>query len=272
MMNDQFDNTKEKWTELHESLQDLLAGYADNELDEQDTLIIEAHLSGCENCRNDLARQNALSERLEIIPPARITSGLQKRIDNMQLEESPVPDMHLETSLAKVLIPFKSWFKNISRQPVFGASGWAFALIFAVVISLPTSWQTQRSQIPMINDALAEYHKMNSIAFPVSNKNTSIKAPVNLPEGRTLATWATSIAGEPAQAFAIRSGRNIIFQYQINETVLFRNPEVRQAIADFGNYKLRSNEVDVLALPLTDSGVLVVGPAKSLPAVEKIEF
>lgn len=271
-MSNQSDNKQDKWTELHESLQDLLAGYADNELDEQDTLIIEAHLSGCDSCRNDLARQKLLSERLEVIPAQKITSSLQQRIDNIRLEESSDIGDHKGISLDKTFISFKTWLKDMSAQPIFAASGWAFAIVLAVVISLPSVWQIQGNRIPMIDDAVAEYHKMNSMVFPAVNKNTDIKAPVNFPEGRTLATWATNIAGEPAQAFAVRSGRNIIFQYKINETVLFRNPEVRQAIADFGNYKQRSNKVDVLALPLTDSGVLVVGPAESLPEIKKIEF
>lgn len=271
-MSNQTDITEEKWVELHESIQDLLAGYADNELDDEDRLIVEAHLSGCENCRNDLARQQILSQRLETVQPQRISSTLQHRIDNMQLDEVTKTSDRKAGLLDKLLLSLKSGLQHLRPQPVIGAAGWVFAIVLAVVMLSPSVWQVERSQIPMINDALAEYHKMNGRVFPVSNTNTRIEAPVNWPEGRVLATWETNIGGQPARTFAVRSGRNIIFQYEINEEVLFRNPEVRNAIAGFGNYKQRNNKTDVLALPLNDSGVLVVGPAESLPAVDKIEF
>lgn len=271
-MNKQFDNSNEKWQTLHEGLQDLLAGYIDNELDEQDTLIIEAHLAGCKDCRNDLSRQQVLSQRFESISPARIPTALQQRIENMQLDEPAEMTLRTESDWTKPSTAINAWLSKLSLKPVFGVSGWAVAMVFAVVMLMPISWQAPSSGIPMINDALAEYHKMKNVSFPVSSKDSVLKAPALWPEARTLASWTTDVAGEPAQVFAIRSGRNIVFQYQINETVLFRNPVVRQAIADVGNYKHSKDNTDVLALPITDSGVLVVGPAESLPPPEKIDF
>ncbi|WP_197722118.1 anti-sigma factor family protein [Sulfuriflexus mobilis] len=271
-MNSQSDNSMMKWVKLHESLQDLLAGYADNELDAQDTLIIEAHLAGCEECRRDLSRQQVLSQRLESITPARMPSSLQQRIETMQLEESPESHSCGRHTWTDGFFVLKNWLNQISPQSLFGASGWAVAMAFALVMLLPSSWQSPSSGIPMINDALAEYHKMSNMAFPVSSKDSGLEAPALWPDARTLATWTTNVAGEPAQVFAIRSGQNIVFQYQINETVLFRNPVVRQAIADSGNYKHSNKKVDVLAFPLSDTGVLVVGPTASLPTPDKIDF
>ena len=70
--------------------------------------------------------------------------------------------------------------------------------------------------------------------------------------------------------YALRSGRNIVFQYHVNESVFFRNPVVRKAIAESGNYKTQANKMDVIAMPLTNAGILIVGPEDSLPAPEKM--
>ena len=87
-----------------------------------------------------------------------------------------------------------------------------------------------------------------------------------------LAAWKTEIGGAPAQAFAMRSGHSIVFQYQIDESVFFRNPAVRQAVQTSGNYQTRTQDTDVMALPLTNAGLLLVGPADSLPSPEQLTF
>lgn len=267
-----FDNSAEKWAEIHEHMQDLLAGYVDDELDKQEALLVEAHLAGCEDCRNDVARQQILSQRLEAIPSPRMTSALQQRIDKMFTEELPDPLHTQPRSRGRFLLFLNRLIHNVSLPPVLGASGWGIALLFAIILFAPPVQEGQNSEIPMINDALAEYHKMKGKAFPVANKNSTLEAPVNWSNAHTLATWTTNVAGAPAQVFALRSGHNIVFQYQVDETVFFRNPVVRQAISESGNFRQSKNKTDVLALPLSDSGVLVIGPSESLPTPDKIEF
>lgn len=259
-----FEMNNEKWVELHGQLQDMLAGYADNELDDEQVLLVEAHLAGCELCRNDLSRQQLLIQRLEAQALPRMTSELHQKIDlQLRVEAAQRPTKH-ELHLG--------WFNLLSRlfnnwnlTSVFGMSGWAVAIVLALLITIPAVERQDVGEIPMIQDALSEYHELQDKTLPVTHVAQTLQAPVNWPDAHLLASWKTTVAGSEAVAYALRSGNNIVFQYRINESVFFRNPVVRQAIGEFGNYKVRTNKTDVLALPLTSSGILVIGPENSLP-------
>jgi len=275
-MNMPFDMNTTERIELHETLQDLLAGYVDNELDDEQTKLVEAHLIGCEVCRNDLGRQQTLSQRLESMPAARLSGAAHHKID-VALESATVekvPSVTLPFWLASAITFIKTRILKLKLASVVGASGWGVALLLAVIIIEPHFNNANPSSIPMIQDALAEYYEMEGKVLPVSDtKNKAIiKAPLSWPNTQLLSSWSTSIAGAPAQVFALRSGHNIIFQYQVSEAVFFRNPVVRKAISKTGSYAVRDNKTDVLAIPFTDSGVLVVGATDSLPRPEQLIF
>jgi len=266
----------EKWIELHENLQDMLAGYIDNELENEQIMLVEAHLIGCEACRNDLGRQQALSQRLESIPSSRISSLANQKIDKA-LEDAALENVLSRQQplwLSSSLSFIKRRLPNLSLTSILGVSGWGVAMLLAVIIFSPQFKVHTTSTIPMIQDALTEYYEMEGKALPVTDTHNigTVKPPLTWPNTQLLATWATRIAGAPAQVFALRSGHNIIFQYQINAAVFFRNPVVRKAISKKGSYAMRDNKTDVLAFPLTNSGVLVVGAADSLPESGQILF
>jgi len=268
-MKQAYESDSEKWNVLHVQLQDMLAGYADDELDKEQLSLVEAHLAGCELCRNDLARQQLITQRLNMMPSPRLSTDAQQDIDRSL---SAVLSNSTPRKQNKI-DPYYSLMNKIklsfSLSKTISAAGWAIACVLALVIMLPTAIQEKTSPIPMIADALSEYHKHENNVLPVAGTDTN-KAPVSWPNARLLTTWETTIAGEPAHVYALRSGRNIVFQYHVNETVFFRNPVVRKAIAETGNYKTQANKLDVIAMPLADTGILIVGPADSLPASEKI--
>jgi len=271
-----FDINTQNRIELHETLQDLLAGYVDYELDNEQIMFVEAHLIGCEACRNDLSRQKALSQRLESIPTSRMSAAVHQNLDKAleAVAYEKVPLVKLPVWLLSLIAFVESRMPHFSLASIIGASGWGVALLLSVIIIEPHFNLSNARQIPMIQDAVAEYYEMEGRALPVSGmKNkAAIKPPLNWPNTQLLSSWATKIAGAPAQVFALRSGHNIIFQYQINEAVFFRNPVVRKAISKNGSYALRDNKTDILAIPFTDSGILVVGATDSLPKPEQIVF
>ena len=277
-MNNPTNMNSTKWIELHETLQDLLAGYIDKELKTEDILLVEAHLIGCEACRNDLSRQQVLSKRIELIPSSRMTSSTHIKIDKALEQSSLNSDLEDKKSfyfwLSSPLYFLKKYMSKLNYATMISASGWSVALLLAIIIFSPQISEENTSAIPMIQDALTEYSEMQDKALPVTytDKNIQRKAPLSWPNTQLLSSWTTDIAGSPAQVFAIRSGHNIIFQYQVDESVFFRNPVVRQAITKEGSYFRHNIKTDVLAIPFSKSGVIVVGTKNSLPKPESIIF
>lgn len=86
----------------------------------------------------------------------------------------------------------------------------------------------------MVSDVLQDYQRAPMQDLPQLRNTDGIELPAKLGDGRLLATWSTIIGGEPAQAYAVRHGNDIIVQYRIAESVLFRNPGVRRAMAITG--------------------------------------
>lgn len=265
----------DKWLELHENLQDLLAGYIDNELDDEQVNLVEAHLIGCEACRNDLHRQQALSKHLESMPLSKMSSSTHKRIDKV-LEDISLKNLNSQKprfSIFESLSFINRFIMNLKLATLLGASGWGIALLLSISLFLPHFNNTNSSTIPMIQDVLTEYYEMEDKALPVSTENNKgLKPPLSWPNTQLLSSWTTKIGGAPAKVYALRNGNNIVFQYQINESIFFRNPIVRKAISENGSYSVRDKKIEVLAIPLTNSGVLVVGKKNSLPIPEKIIF
>ena len=80
-----------------------------------------------------------------------------------------------------------------------------------------------------------------------------------------IAQWQSRVGGKPAEAYALRDGNQVLLEFLVDDSVFFRHPMVRAAIAREGRYRAREGKLAVLALPLQQGGVLVVGPAQALP-------
>ncbi len=264
-----FDETEAgRFTELHLELQDWLAGYVDGELDDYYTALVEAHLAGCEACRMDVSRQRVTGRRFHDVPTPHMPLELHRRLDSALADAPDYPDQTPTKSRFK----FKLWLTSLYRPAVIGAGGWAVALVFAGILVWPDAGVVGHNHIPMVNDVLSDYQKMALADLPALANSAEVSPPARLAGGRLLATWRTTVGGEPARAFAMRRGKSLVIQYQVSEQVLFRNPDVRQAMATMGNYRARENQLEVLAIPMKEAGLLVVGPASAMPATGELEF
>lgn len=267
-MNDLNKTETGRFAELHLELQDWLAGYVDNELDDHHTAIVEAHLAGCETCCADVAHQQAMSRRLHDLPVTPMPSELHNRLDDALADAPDHPPQMQDTTFRFNL---KEWLTGLYRPVVIGAGGWAVALLLAGVLLFPNAGITH-NHIPMVNDVLADYQKVDFTDFPALTNIADLSVPAQLTGGRLLATWKTNVGGAPAQAFAIRLNNSLVVQYRISEHVLFQNPDVRQAMATKGGYRTRENQLEVLALPMKGAGLLVVGPANAMPKTNELDL
>lgn len=264
-MSQQNQSTKNQFQALHYQLQDLLAGYVDNMLDEQEQMLVEAHLAGCEDCRMDVARQEAMHQRLNKLSVTRMPTHLHDKIDQLLLEQptsiDPLKSEHKAHHVSQNL----DWLQSIKALVFSTASGWSVALILMIMLLIPSFYSLQHTEIPMVQEVLAEYHQLNVTSLPTSDQSISQQPPAQWQGSHVLARWKTDIGGAPAEAFAVRHGDTIIFQFRVDETVFFRNPDVRAAVAKSGNYRSNHSNLEVLALPLNKAGLLIVGPDNGIP-------
>ncbi|MBW7469829.1 anti-sigma factor family protein [Marinobacter sp. F4218] len=268
-MNDVEKSEAGRFSELHLELQDWLAGYADGELDDHHTALVEAHLAGCEACRADVARQQVMSRRFQEVPTTRMPFDLQKRLDKALADAPEYSDPAPRTTSRFNL---RQWLTGLYRPAVVGTGGWVVALVLAGVLLLPDVGLRSHDHIRMVSDALADYQKVAVTDLPALANTADISAPAKLAGGRLLATWHTTVGGEPAQAFAMRRGNSLVIQYRISEHVLFRNPDVRQAMATMGGYRTHEKQLEVLAVPMKEAGLLIVGPANAMPATSDLDL
>jgi len=258
------------WAQLHIHLQDRLAGYVDGELDAEQRTVIEAHLAGCRACRADVKRQQLLHQRLRNQSQVSLSASQDGMLDRMIDGVSGTRPEHVSGVFAALRV-FGHRIARV-REPLVLASGWAVALLLAVAIVITGHVDHPGSgSIPMVNDVVAEYRNIELDIHHQGGGSDRITPPVSWPGSHVLTTWQTQVGGAPAQAYAVRSGRYLLFQYRVDEGVFYRNPRVRAALASEGRFDLRSDRLDVLALPVPGSGVLMVGPAGSLPAANQLQ-
>lgn len=262
--------TPDYFEDLHIELQDLVAGYVDNEIDEKDVAIVEAHLAGCEACRLDVSRQQLVKNRLNEMPVRAMSAELHERLDSA-INEAPGHEHPAKNirEFFRNLFPL-SRLKKIVAPKFVMASGWGVALILLFMVLNPKFDVTTSNEIPMIQDVLTEYRYFHKTDLPVAEQEQTPSAPVSWENSRVLASWKTTVSGAPADAYAMRYGDSIVIQFRVDEAVFFRNPSVRNSVASIGNYQFEDNALRVMALPLKDSGLLMVGPSNKMPSLDKL--
>ena len=265
-MSDLKNTDAHEWSDLHAEIQDWLAGYADGELDEHHTALVEAHLAGCETCQHDVERQRILSERLQMIPTPGLSADFDGRLD-IALANAPAGGKR--PSGRRRMTNLKRWLSSLRPSVVIGSGGWAVALVLAAVLLMPSVTPDNINRIPMVSDVLNDYQRVALEELPIQAGSSEVSPPLPWANSRVLATWMTRVGGEPAQAYAMRQGNSLVIQYRISERVFFRDPDVRQAVARAGDFRTRADQLEVLGLPMEDSGLLVVAPAGNMPAVSE---
>ncbi|MGV2873819.1 zf-HC2 domain-containing protein [Colwellia sp. E150_009] len=267
-------NEKIYWEKLHVELQDLLAGYLDDELTEQEVLLIEAHLVGCQDCRDDLERQRSLAHHVNKMPIEKLTIDIFEKIQqdvliehNTKRNESTV-SISLISKIKKYIVSFFHLY--YSKNKLIMVSGWLVTAMLLIYLPFNTLNKIDQpiSSIPMIDDALEQYYLLQNQDIPTTLIDIDI--PAKWENSSKLASWSTEIGGLPAQAFAVRYKNQIILQYKIDQIVFFRNAKVRKSIAKNGWYQELNTLADILLLPQGDSGLIIVGPKNFLPKREFI--
>ena len=238
----------------HDEVQELLAAFADGELGTGSREEIEAHLSGCARCRAALSVQRLLHARLARMPAPEEPGRLLTRIRS-QLEASR------QGRSAEVRRRATMW------------SGWAVAA--ALALFLVTGFPAVRSALhpplphpPMVVAALADYRGHASRELPPLGDLAVRRAtlpfdaePLTTNGARLVSAWKTTLRGEPVSVFAYRVGDRLILAYVVSESMFFRQPVVRETVARQGRYVTSDGQESVVAWPLKNCGVLVVGQA-----------
>ncbi|WP_198263013.1 anti-sigma factor family protein [sulfur-oxidizing endosymbiont of Gigantopelta aegis] len=273
-MSEEVQKLKNRFNDLHFQLQDLLAGYVDGMLDDQETTLIEAHLSGCEACRMDVVRQQQLNQRLNSLPVTRMPADLHQQLDQA-LNNAAQKGAETEVKTKKQAQwlgddGLYHWFKAMTLPSLATISGWGVASILLLLFIFPDVKLGSENNIPMIQEVLAEYHQLNTNRLPNQSVALAINSPASWPDSRVVSHWQTTIGGAPAEGFAVRNGDNIVFQFRISEAVFFRHHDVRQAVADSGKYQKRTSKLKILALPLKQAGLLIVAPEDGMPRTDEL--
>ena len=269
-MNNSTNDIQTRLQEVHIQIQDLLAGYVDNMLDEHSIALVEAHLSGCEACRMDVSRQRLLADKLNKLSVTRMPIQLHRKIDHA-IKNASNTAKQAAIKQTRPQRPLQTrWLHKLKRPEFILASGWAVAAVLLISILYPRFIVITGHKIPMVKEVLSEYRYFSGTNLPKTDLDSTRITPVSWPDSRLLAAWKTDIGGAPAVVFAIRSKNSIVFQFRISEKVFFHNPDVRHAIAEKGSYQINDHDLKVMALPIKNAGILMVGPANKLPSPDRL--
>lgn len=256
---------KTRFNELHLQLQDLLAGYADDELTAQEIDVVEAHLIGCAACRADLERQQIMSRQLHQLGVATMSVALDKQIDEA-LKIQANKDASAKNKLSHF---FKRMWEICTRIGSAKQTGWVMTVVMLMIFVLPNIKPNSVSNIPMIKDAVGDYHRVENSDLPMLPVDNKTTMPLTISGSQLLAIWTTEIGGEPAQAFAVKVGHSVIIQYRISQNVLYRNPSVRKAVSTTGDFRAEQDQLEILALPINEEGLLIVGPRNAMSGTKE---
>lgn len=247
----------------HERLIELMSAYLDGEVVPEQVPMLEAHLLGCERCRQELSLQRGVRARLERQEMERAPVALRERI-KARLADDIKTHPRRRSQHWRVKAP--TW------------AGWALAACLALVLGLYLGlWRNPGPQpIPMIAAALADYHHQLAGELPATDAVSLEKLERSLPfpvipiahlRSHLIAAWSPRIRGEPAAALAYRLNGRVIVQYVVSEGLFFRQPRLRDAIAAHGLYVASAGQDSVVAWPGADNGSLLIGPV----SVEQLE-
>lgn len=238
----------------HDEVQELLSAFADGELGAGSSGEIEAHLSACARCRAALSVQRQLQARLARMPapeePGRLLGQIRSQLEGARQARA----------------------REVRRRATMW-SGWAVAA--ALALFLVTGFPAVRSALqapslhpPMVVAALADYRGHAGRELPALGDLAARQAtlpfgaePLTTAGARLVSAWKTTLRGEPVSVFAYRVGDRLVLAYVVSEAMFFRQPVVRETVARQGRYVTSDGQESVVAWPLKNCGVLVVGQA-----------
>lgn len=248
----------------HQLLATLLGAYADSELPVETLSQIDAHLLGCGRCRSELRVQQAVSQRLARSTVPMATMALQDRV-RAALAATPVA----AAPVAAPTIPLALRTRRSMTMLVVAA----LAILAAVLVRRndvpqldPPPLVAVRSVVAL-SRIVADYRQVSrgdlpgrardlesvrrSVPFPVT--------PVVSSEAHLLAAWTTDLDGEPAAVLAYRWKSQVVLQYVVGESALFRSHDVRAAFAEQRAVVTQDGPQGLIAWPEANAGTVLVG-------------
>ncbi len=236
---------------IHDELRAQLAALAegsraDDVLTGARRAALTAHLAGCSACARELELQEQVRARLVGSAPAEpAPHALAVMVRGLARGDAPRP--------------------RRSRVWVAGAaSGWAAAACLAL------AWWAQPTSVRihplMVEAALRDFTRALDGELPAPQAFAELAAtvghpvpPLEHPGLQLISTWRTEIRGEPAAALAYRFRDRIVVQYVLSESLLYRQPIVRDAVQAHGTFAASDGARSVVAFAGGGAGSVLVG-------------
>jgi anti-sigma factor RsiW len=261
----------------HERWAGLLGAYADDELAGDVRRAVEAHLSACAQCGQDLRVQLALKSRLHAeaatTEPLAALARLQDHLAGLGRDAGG------RRRRAGRAHPVMRW---LLVHPIVAWSGWLIAASLAALwfmgprraasqgmgmsMGPPVPVAVDSVPEPIADAALNDFRRVAQSALPQGPELAALRAevPFSVPalraaHMRLIGTWTTTIADVPTAVLAYRCHDRLVVQYVVPEHVFFRPPRVRQAIAAAGLYAAGEGKIHAVGWPGTDNGSFLVG-------------
>lgn len=262
----------------HERIGVLLGAYADDELAGDLRREVEAHLSACAQCVQELRVQVALKHRLHAEEtsgePAAALARLQHHVAALG---SDAEEERRRTGAKQRRV---GWFPS---RPILAWTGWlAAASLAALWVAQPqgptargTPGMSMGPLVPVVVDsvpepiadaALRDFRRVTQAPLPQGPELAAVQAKVpftvpalTAPHMRLIGAWTATIDGVPSAVLAYRCHDRLVVQYVVPEHVFFRPPRVRQAIAASGLYAASDGKIHAVGWPGTDNGSFLVG-------------
>jgi anti-sigma factor RsiW len=259
----------------HERLKTLIGAFSDGELEPDTARAVAEHLRGCQRCRSELQVQRQIAARLIAEPVAPAPTDFRRRIVDSVRVEAEAPG-HLQR------VPGRPRRAFLAAAPW---TGWAAAAVIAGVwaatspaerrtrdpagdaVATRPAFVPDEHRIPMVEEALANYGLLTQQELPIRTGDPGALesllpfriTPLSSPELQLLGAWTTMIRGEQAAVVAYRWRNRVLVQYVVSEELFFRQPVVRQAVADKGMFSVIHGTRSLVAWPEAGAGSLVIG-------------
>lgn len=250
--------------ERHQALAALLGAYADNELPVETSSQINAHLLGCQRCRNELLVQQAIGRQLAAAPIASATPDFINRI-RVAITSRPPGDLPVAPA-ATIGKQIRLWKYNFIAALL--ACGFVTIAVFSERQPRPEPAPLVIGQtVPVISAMFQEYRDIMAGDLPGRARDLELVrralpfdvSPLDHSDAHLLAAWTTTIDGEPAAVLAYRWRETVILQLVVAESLLFRARDIREAFAIDRGVVSSSSSLNLLAWPEPDAGSVLVG-------------
>lgn len=235
----------------HDALRAQLAALAEGSragdaLDDAQRGALTAHLAGCPACARELELQERVRERLAgFAHPEPAPQALAAMVRGLARGDAPHPRRS------------RAWVAA-------AAAGWATAACLALALWVRPA--PVRIHPPMVEAALRDFTRALEGELPAPRALAELAAavghpvpPLEHPGLQLISTWRTEIRGEPAAALAYRFRDRIVVQYVLPESLLYRQPVVRDAVQAHGTFAASDGARSVIAFAGGGAGSVLVG-------------